>query len=462
MRVAIVGQGYVGVTGAVALARQGHHVTGIERDPARLAALETGRTPVSEPGLQQELSLARETGRLAFASDLAHTHLREPFEVVLITVGTPPDGTGAADLSQVTAALAEVAALLPPPAVVLKSTVPPGTSARLLQAHPQMRERYAYNPEFLNQGSALDDWTTPSRTVVGLWSHGPLPLLHRLYGELTCPWVVTTPDTAEMIKYAGNAFLAMKISFANEFARLCAGPDLDIDKVMQGAGLDPRIGHAFLQPGLGFGDSCLPKDTAALAHWAAERGVPTPLLDATIAVNRAQPGLVRDMLREELGEQLAECEIAVLGARYEPWSDDMRAAPSRVLVPQLVAEAAAVRIWDPATDPEHLRRLFPGAQPCTELRTAVQGARAAIVLTEWPEAVEADWSLMAARMAPPAVVVDGKNCLLPERLAGLPLTYRSVGNRLPDRVTAPTGTTGTTGTSGTTGTTGTPRPATSA
>lgn len=440
MRVAIVGQGYVGVTGAVALARQGHHVTGIEREPARLAALEAGRTPVSEPGLQEELSLARETGRLTFASDLAHPHLRQPFEVVLITVGTPPDEAGAADLSQVTSALAEVAALLPPPAVVLKSTVPPGTSARLLQAHPQMRDRYAYNPEFLNQGSALDDWTTPSRTVVGLWSQDALPVLHRLYGELNCPWVVTTPDTAEMIKYASNTFLAMKISFANEFARLCAEPDLDIDKVMQGAGLDPRIGHAFLQPGLGFGDSCLPKDTAALALWADGRGVPTPLLDATIAVNRAQPGLVRDILREELGKQLAGCEIAVLGARYEPWSDDMRAAPSRVLVPQLVAEAAAVRVWDPAMDPEQLQRLFPGAQPCPDPSTAVQGARAAVVLTEWPETIEADWSLMAARMAPPAVVVDGKNCLLPERLSGLPLTYRSIGNRLSGRVGAPPGT----------------------
>ncbi|MDN3295216.1 UDP-glucose/GDP-mannose dehydrogenase family protein [Streptomyces ficellus] len=440
MRVAIVGQGYVGVTGAVALARQGHQVTGIEREPARLAALEAGRTPVSEPGLQEELSLAMQTGRLNFAADLKHTHVREPFEAVLITVGSPPDETGAADLSQVTSALLDVAALLPAPAVVLKSTVPPGTSTRLLQAHPQLRDRYAYNPEFLNQGSALDDWTTPSRTVVGLWSQSVLPVLHRLYGELACPWVVTSPDTAEMIKYASNSFLAMKISFANEMARLCATPDLNIDKVMQGAGLDPRIGHAFLQPGLGFGDSCLPKDTAALAHWAAARGVPTPLLDAAIAVNRAQPGLVGDMLRQELGDDLAGSEIAVLGARYEPWSDDMRAAPSRALVPRLVAEAAAVRVWDPATDAEHLRRLFPGAQPCLELATAVQGARAVVILTEWPETIEADWSLLAARMAPPAVIVDGKNCLLPDRLTGLPLTYRSVGNRLPDLVAAPAGT----------------------
>jgi UDPglucose 6-dehydrogenase len=435
MRVAVVGQGYVGVTGAVALARQGHHVTGIEKDPARLRSLTDGRTPVSEPGLQQELGLALETGRLRFAPDLTRTHVTEPFEVVLITVGTPPAEDGTADLSQVKAALGEVAELLPTPHVVLKSTVPPGTSERLTAEHPRLRDRYAYNPEFLNQGSALDDWTTPSRVVAGVWSQPVTDVLHALYGALACPWVVTTPTTAEMTKYASNAFLATKISFANECARLCATPDLNIDQVMQAVGLDPRIGHAFLQPGLGFGDSCLPKDTAALAHWAASRGLPTPLLDAVIDVNRDQAALVRDTLRRELGADLTHSEVAVLGARYEPWSDDMRAAPSRIVVPQLLAEAAGVRVWDPAMNADELARLFPGARPCSDLRTAVRGARAVAVLTEWPETIEADWSLLATELAAPAVVVDGKNCLLPERLAGLPLTYRSAGNRLPARAT---------------------------
>lgn len=436
MRVAVVGQGYVGVTGAVALARQGHHVTGVEKDPARLRSLAGGRAPVCEPGLQQELGLALETGRLRFAPDLTRTHVAEPFEVVLVTVGTPPAEDGAADLSQVKAALGEVAELLPAPYVVLKSTVPPGTSERLTAEHPRLRDRYAYNPEFLNQGSALDDWSAPSRVVAGVWAPPVVDVLHALYGALACPWVVTTPTTAEMAKYAGNAFLATKISFANECARLCATPDLNIDQVMQAVGLDPRIGHAFLQPGLGFGDSCLPKDTAALARWAASRGLPTPLLDAVIDVNRDQAALVRDTLRRELGADLPRSEVAVLGARYEPWSDDVRAAPSRTVVPQLLAEAAGVRIWDPATDADELARLFPGARPCADLRTAVRGARAVAVLTEWPEAVEADWSLLATELAAPAVVVDGKNCLLPERLAGLPLTYRSAGNRLPARAAA--------------------------
>ncbi|MFF8846411.1 UDP-glucose dehydrogenase family protein [Streptomyces sp. NPDC015127] len=436
MRVAVVGQGYVGVTGAVALARQGHHVTGVERDAARLRSLAAGRAPVSEPGLQDELSLALATGRLRFTSGLAQAHLREPFEVVLITVGSPPAGDGTADLSQVAQALMDAAALLPVPYVVLKSTVPPGTSDGLLGACPHLRDRYAYNPEFLNQGSALDDWTSPARVVVGIRSHDGLPLLRRLYGAPTCPWVVTTPATAEMVKYASNVFLAMKISFANECARLCATPELNTDHVMQGVGLDPRIGHAFLQPGLGYGDSCLPKDTEALAHWAAARGIPTPLLDAVIGVNRAQPGLVREVLRAELGEGLAHSEIAVLGARYEPWSDDMRAAPSRVVVPQLLDEAAGIRIWDPAMAPADLTRFFPGARPCPDLRSAVRGAAAVVVLTEWPETIEADWAELAAALVPPAVVVDGKNCLLPERLRDLPLVYRSVGNRLPARAEA--------------------------
>ncbi|MFG3495875.1 UDP-glucose dehydrogenase family protein [Streptomyces sp. NPDC047928] len=435
MRVAVVGQGYVGVTGAVALARQGHRVTGVEKDVARLDALVAGRAPVSEPGLQEELSLALGTGRLQFAPDLAPAHMNEPFDVVLITVGSPPADDGTADLTQVTAAFAEAAALVPVPHVVLKSTVPPGTSDRLVEAYPGLRERFAYNPEFLNQGSALDDWTTPSRVVAGLWAQPVALVLRELYGALACPWVVTTPATAEMTKYASNAFLAMKISFANEFARLCSAPDLNTDQVMQAVGHDPRIGHAFLQPGLGFGDSCLPKDTAALARWSRTRGIPTPLLDAAIDTNRAQPGLVRDVLRQEIGDDLARSEVAVLGARYEPWSDDMRAAPSRAVVPQLLAESAGVRVWDPSMDAGQLATLFPGATPCTDLATAVRGARAAVVITEWPEIIEADWVWLAGELVPPAVVVDGKNCLLPQRLAGLPLTYRSVGNR----VTHPTG-----------------------
>ncbi|MGK5636706.1 UDP-glucose dehydrogenase family protein [Streptomyces sp. URMC 126] len=445
MRIAVVGQGYVGVTGAVALAQAGHLVTGIEQDRQRLEALALGRAPVVEPGLQDQLSLALASGRLAFAGALAPAHAERPFDAVLITVGSPPAPDGTADLRQVTAAVDEAAALTPPTCVVLKSTVPPGTSDRLLAARPDLRDRFASNPEFLNQGSAMEDWTAPSRLVVGVWSRRVLPLLRSLYDGVICPWVVTTPASAEMAKYASNTFLAAKISFANEIARLCSAPGFDVDDVMQAVGYDPRIGHAFLQPGLGFGDSCLPKDTLALARWAAGFGVRTPLLDAVIEVNATQPGIVLEILRRELGQDLHRSVIAVLGARYEPWSDDMRAAPSLTLVPALVRETARVRIWDPAVGPDGLAALFPGTEPVTDLRAAVREAHAAVILTEWPEVVESDWTDLGARLARPRVVVDGKNCLRPWQLARLPLRYRGIGNRPAAGVPDPAGSAGISG-----------------
>ncbi|WP_338673553.1 nucleotide sugar dehydrogenase [Streptomyces sp. SCSIO 30461] len=434
MRVAVVGQGYVGVTGAVALASHRHRVTGIEQQPGRLRSLHAGRAPVVEPGLQQELSLALETGRLRFAESLASAHAHEPFDVVLITVGTPPAEDGSADLSQVTAAVTEAAALLPAPIVVLKSTVPPGTSDAFLDAFPQLRQRYAYNPEFLNQGSALDDWSSPARVVAGVCYEPVVRVLRELYGSPACPWVITTPVSAELAKYASNSFLAMKFSFANEVARLCGGPETNVDDVLRAAGCDPRIGHAFLQPGLGFGDSCLPKDTAALQRWADDLGVATPLLDAVIEINRTQPLLVIDTLCTELGADLASSQIAVLGARYEPWSDGMLAAPSRTIIPQLVDRAAGVRIWEPAIAGEELGRLFPGALAYTDMRSAIQGARAVVVLTEWPEIIEADWGELVTQLAAPAMIVDGKNCLSPQTMAGLPVAYHSTGRRLPVRI----------------------------
>ncbi len=435
MRVAVVGQGYVGLTGAVALALQGHSVTGVEQDPGRLRTLDAGEAPVFEPGLPQQLAAALATGRLRFTDGLAESHRREAFDTVLITVGTPPGPGGSADLSQVTAVLEQAGNLLPPPRVVLKSTVPPGTSSRLAGTCPWLRERYAYNPEFLNQGSALEDWAAPARVVVGIWSHDSERALRELYAGVTGPWVVTTPTSAEMIKYASNAFLAMKISFSNEIARMCCGPDTDVDQVMQGVGYDPRIGHAFLQPGLGYGDSCLPKDTAALAHWASSVGIPAPLLRATIAVNDAQAGLALQILRTELGTALRDATITVLGVRYEPWSDDLRAAPSRTVVPAILGEAARVRVWDPATDAVAVAKLFPAADAVPDLSDALSGAHAVVLLTEWPQAIEADWPRMAARLAGPRLLIDGKNCLPPERMAGLPVRYRSIGTRVPATAT---------------------------
>ncbi|GHK03932.1 UDP-glucose 6-dehydrogenase [Streptomyces sp. Y2F8-2] len=432
MHVAVMGQGYVGVTGAVELTLQGHHVTGVEQNPARLRGLRGGHVPFSEPGLQQALSAALATGRLSFTGGLGPPHRHRPFDVALIAVGTPPDGHGWVDLSQVRTALDAVLRLRPAPRVVaVKSTIPPGTSNTLAAAHPGLRERYVHNPEFLSQGSALRDWACPARIVVGLWSHDLLPALRDLYAGPACEWVVTSPTGAEIIKYAANAFLATKISFGNEIARLCSLPDVNVDHVMRGIGADPRIGHALLQPGLGFGDHCLPKDTAALARWAATLGVPTPLLDATIAVNRDQPQLVVRTLQSALDGQLPDAVVAVLGLRYQPWSDDLRAAPSRNIVPALLDQAAEVRVWDPATGKDDIAALFPGTRPADCLSTAVQGAHAAVILTEWPDIVEADWRILSGLLTEPRLIVDGKNCLPPRQLLSLPARYHSIGSRPP-------------------------------
>ncbi|MGW0467874.1 UDP-glucose dehydrogenase family protein [Streptomyces sp. NPDC003027] len=442
MRAAVVGQGYVGVTGAVALAQQGHRVFGVEQDAERLACLRSGEPPVVEPGLVEQMTAVLRTGRLDFVEDLPDAVVADPLDAVLICVGTPPAADGTANLSQVLTAVGEAAELAGAPLVVLKSTVPPGTSDMLLGEYPELRQRFVCNPEFLNQGSALDDWQSPARIVAGAHHPAALDRLRELYRSVTCPWVTSTPAGAEMIKYASNAFLATKISFANELARLCTGPDINIDHVIQGVGLDPRIGHALLQPGTGYGDSCLPKDTTALSRWAAERGIPTPLLDATVQTNVQQPGAILRLLKESVGGDLSGVEVAVLGVRYEPWSDDLRAAPSRTLLPLLQEHGAAVRLWDPGLTPDELRHLSPRAEPHTALRAAVAGAHAALVLTEWPQVVEADWDDLASRMAEPRVVVDAKNCLPPVLMHRVPVVYRGIGNRRPTTEHAPTETVG--------------------
>ncbi|MFF8275890.1 UDP-glucose dehydrogenase family protein [Streptomyces lateritius] len=431
MRAAVVGQGYVGLTGAVALAQQGHRVVGVEQDRERLACLRAGEPPVLEPGLIQQMTAVLRTGRLEFVEDLADAMVADPLDVVMICVGTPPAADGSANLSQVLTAIEEAAELAGAPLVVLKSTVPPGTSDMLLAEYPELRRRFVCNPEFLNQGSALDDWQAPARIVAGAHHPEAVTVLRDLYRSVSCPWVTSTPATAEMIKYASNAFLATKISFANELARMCAAPDLNVDHVVQGVGLDPRIGHALLRPGMGHGASCLPKDTAALFHWAAGQGIPTPLLDATVRTDAQQPAAVLGLLRESVGGRLRELEVAVLGVRHEPWSDDLRSAPSRVLLPLLQEQGAAVRVWDPGLTPDELSHLAPSATAHTALLTAVAGAHAVLVLTEWPQAVEADWADLAARMREPRVVVDAKNCLPPALLHRLPVVYRGIGNRRP-------------------------------
>jgi UDPglucose 6-dehydrogenase len=432
MRVSVVGQGYVGLTAAACLADQGHLVTGVERDPERLRSLQRGVLPFSEPGLPELVFGMTTEGRLRFVRACAEGP--QP-DAVVLAVGSPQLPSGGADLRQVSAAMAEILSLRESPAmVVVKSTVPPGTSSRLLTTDTRMngrslRERYVYSPEFLSQGSALDGWRNPARIVVGTETPSLLPLVEDLYRGIDAPWVLTTPTNAEMIKYASNAFLATRISFINEIANLCDEIGASVDDVIRGIALDPRLGGDFLRPGVGYGGSCFPKDTKALAHLSNLKGRAMPLLESVIAVNNAQRIRVTQLIDEELADRPG-ATIAVLGLSFKPDTDDIREAPSIPIVSDLLASGYRVQVWDPAVSGSVVETAYPGAVRFLNTRDAVEGAAAVIVLTEWPQVLAADWSELAERMREPRLVVDGRNCLDPNRLVPLGLRYRGFGRGL--------------------------------
>ena len=430
MRVSVIGQGYVGLTAAACLAEQKHVVTGVERDPARLEDLQRGVLPFYEPGLSELVSRMRAEGRLGFARTCAEGP--QP-DAVVLAVGSPQLPSGGSDLRQVSAAMAEILSLRQFPALlVLKSTVPPGTSTRLLTMQTRvdggvlLRDRYVYSPEFLSQGSALEGWRKPARIVVGTETNSLLPLVEDLYRGMEAPLVLTTPTSAEMIKYASNAFLATKISFINEIAGICDDVGASVDDVVQGISLDPRIGSQFLKPGVGYGGSCFPKDTKALAHLSNLKGRSMPLLDSVIAVNNAQRVRVIQVIEDELWGR-SGAVVAVLGLSFKPNTDDIREAPSVPIVSDLVSSGYAVRVWDPAVPVSTVESNYPGAVLVPRLPDAVAGSAAVVVLTEWPEVVDSDWSALAGEMTEPRLVLDGRNCLDPNRLIAEGLRYRGFG-----------------------------------
>jgi UDPglucose 6-dehydrogenase len=431
VRVAVVGQGYLGLTTATCLAEAGHDVIGVESDPIRLAALAAGKAPIYEPGLQDLLASVGRSGQLRFARTVKEVN--GPVDVVVVAVGSPPRPSGEADLRQVTAAVRETLTLSPPPHLIIaKSTILPGTSRGWLASDwaRELPSHYVYSPEFLNQGNALADWRTPTRIVVGLWNQALLDDLRELYRGVAGRWVVTTPTNAEAIKYASNAFLATRISFANEIAGWCERVGADVDDVLYGAGLDPRIGSALLRPGIGYGGSCLPKDVQALVRHSRTSGCTMPLLEAVQAVNEAARQRLLGVLRDALGVTCAPCPvIAVLGLTYEPDSDDMRDAPSLAVVPELCRVAAEVRVWDPLLPAAEVARLFPEVCRGSSLGMTVEGAEVIVVLTEYPQIVRADWASVAALATPSALVLDAKNCLDPGVVTGAGFGYWGVGRR---------------------------------
>lgn len=431
MRIAVVGLGYLGLTAAVGMAAAGHRVVGVERDPVRVALLRERTAPFFEPGLDTALAEVVAAGALGFTTDLGG--VIGDVDVVVVAVGSPPLSDGAADLTQIEHVLDRIDSAAADCLVVVKSSVPPGTSdAWAAGRFARLARRYVYVPEFLSQGTALADWTKPDRVVLGGWDEAAVETVRGMFTADTT-YLVTTPVEAEAIKYTSNAFLAMRISFANEIAAVCEAVGADVAPVLRGTGLDRRIGPLFWRPGLGYGDSCLSKDVDALVHRAAGHGLAMPIMEAVQATNRAQHLRPLAVLRQERPHLSWPPKVAVLGLAYEPHSDDIRAAPSRSLVPQLGLVASEVTVWDPMLPAHVVLELFGSVRIAGSPEAAVRDADAVLVLTEYPEVVAGHWLKAVRATGRRVLVVDGKNCVPLDLVDPATTIYRGVGGRRPPR-----------------------------
>ncbi len=426
MKLSVLGLGYVGSVAAAGLATSGHDVLGIDVDWDRVTSYRSGRSPLYEPGLPQLIDEAVHAGKLR----VLHTgEVQEPLgDVILVTTGTPTTSGGAADLGQVRSAICWIRDMQPREGlIVMKSTVPPGTGARLGQTMlADTALEYASNPEFLREGQAVQDWFHPDRIVIGSSDDTVVKKVKSLYESIDAPCVVTDVTSAEMIKYASNAFLGTKISFINEIAALCEKVGATIDDVSEGIAFDPRIGAGFLKAGVGYGGSCFPKDVRALDHVALSNDHNFELLRAVITVNNRQRLLPLYTLRERFGS-LAGIRVAVLGLAFKPGTDDVREAPSLDLILGLLEDAAEVRAYDPQALGAASKVLPAQVKLENDLYTCVDDAQALVLMTEWPEIIEADWREIGLRARPPRFVFDGRNALDPASIQQIGFEYRGVG-----------------------------------
>jgi UDPglucose 6-dehydrogenase len=431
MNVAVVGTGYVGlVTGAV-FADLGNDVICVDKDAAKIAGLRAGRMPIYEPGLEELVARNVGDGRLTFSIDLADAVRRS--DIIFIAVGTPPKATGESDLSAVEEVAHGIAESLDRYKVIVnKSTVPVGTGDLVRTIIERNRRRpvsfdVVSNPEFLREGSAIEDTLRPDRIVIGAPNQQVAMTLLELYAPLERPMIITDVYSAEIIKYASNAFLATKISFINEIANLCEQAGGDVTQVMKGMGLDPRIGAAFLNAGLGYGGSCFPKDTDALIQTAAGLGCELRTLRAVVDVNRERVQRLIALIRKVLNP-LEGRVIAVLGLAFKPKTDDMREARSVELITGLVDGGVRVRAYDPVAMDNARRALPEGVEYCPSSYEAAEGADAAVVVTEWNEFKLLNLERLRQVMRRP-LVFDGRNIYEPERMRRLGFEYHSIGRK---------------------------------
>ncbi|MDQ1079558.1 UDP-glucose/GDP-mannose dehydrogenase family protein [Pseudoroseomonas cervicalis] len=432
MKITVIGAGYVGLVSGACFAEFGVDVCIVDTDASKIEALREGRIPIYEPGLDRLVEENARDGRLTFTTEL--TEAMQGAEAVFLAVGTPTRrGDGHADLTYVFAAAEQVAKAAEKPIVlVTKSTVPVGTGRRVKEivraARPDLEIEVASNPEFLREGSAIGDFMRPDRVVVGVDSERALAVLKRLYRPLyliETPVVATSIETAELIKYASNAFLAVKITFINQMADLCEKAGANVHDVARGMGLDGRIGRKFLHAGPGYGGSCFPKDTLALARSAQELGAPVTIVEQTIAANDARKAQMAERVVAACGGTVAGKTIAVLGVTFKPETDDMRDAPSLVILPALAAAGARIRAYDP--QPAHAKQLLPGGVEFTaNAMEAVQGADALVLITEWNEFRSLSPEKLKAAMAGD-VICDLRNVWDPAAMREVGFTYSSIG-----------------------------------
>ncbi|EBA04431.1 UDP-glucose 6-dehydrogenase [Rhodobacterales bacterium HTCC2150] len=433
MRIAMIGTGYVGLVSGVCFSDFGHDVICVDKDPNKITMLESGEVPIYEPGLDALMVKNVEAGRLSFTGDLSAAVAGA--DAVFIAVGTPTRrGDGHADLTYVMAAAEEIAqAMTGYCVVVTKSTVPVGTNRRVKQviakANPEAQFDVASNPEFLREGAAIDDFMRPDRVVVGVQNDAAAEVMAEVYRPLFLrdfPIVTTDLESAEMIKYAANAFLATKITFINEIAALCEKVGANVKEVSKGIGMDGRIGNKFLHAGPGYGGSCFPKDTSALARIGQEHAVPMQITETVIKVNEAVKRRMIDKIMDTCDGNVNGKTIAVLGCTFKPNTDDMRDAPSLTIVPALVGGGAKVRVVDPQGRKEG-EALLPGVNWMDDAYKAVQNAHAVIVMTEWNEFRALDLKRVANRMETPRMI-DLRNVYSPKdaKRAGFEV-YAGVG-----------------------------------
>ena len=430
--ICIIGTGYVGLVTGACFADLGNQVVCVDIDEAKIAKLNHNVMPIFEPGLEEIVRRNRLVGRLTFTT--SYEEGLKDVEFVFIAVNTPEGMEGEADLRHVRSAAKGIASVLDHDVVVAnKSTVPIGTGdlvANIIERHkrPDIKVAVVSNPEFLREGSAVRDCQKPDRVVLGSDDPQAAEKVARLYLALRCPIMITDLRTAEMIKYASNAFLATRVSFINEIASMCDQMGADVKEVAEGMGYDRRIGHAFLEAGLGWGGSCFPKDVNALAYMASTHGTHPQLLRAVIDINRFQRQRAIHQLREWLGG-LDERQVGLLGLSFKPNTDDMRSAPSIELAHLFHNEGAHVKAYDPAAM-ENARRLLPEVKLCADPYQVAEGCDALVVVTEWDEFRNLDKERLLAAMRQP-YLIDGRNIYDAEEMTKLGFVYWGLGRGKP-------------------------------